>query len=119
MLHPTCRGFKAKDMPGLVILFYGGCNISRQWRDWVGKELESSHTTAPGGQAQAGRLRVGGQRLEEFGELSGGSGSEDGQNRRCEEVVYHCDLVIVIISSKFISWLEKSKIVIGEENSCP
>lgn len=112
LLHPTCKGFQAKDMPGLVILFYGGCNISRRWRDWVGKELENS--SAPVG--QSGKLRVGGQRLEEFGELSGGSGSDEGQNRRCEEILYHCDLVIVIISPAFISWLEKSKIVIGNKH---
>ena len=28
--------------------------------------------------------------------------------------MYHCDLVIVVISKKFLSWLEKSKVVIGK-----
>ena len=37
---------------------------------------------------------------------------EDG--RRCEELVYHADLVLVILSPKFVSWLEKTKILIGK-----
>ena len=100
-LHATCRGYKVKDLPNVVILFFGGCNKSRQWREFIGKEIETSQ-----------EKRVGGQRLEEFGELSG-SGGEDGHNRRFEEMVYHCDLVIVILSRKFIEWLQRTKIVIG------
>ena len=101
-LHATCRGYKVKDLPNVVILFFGGCNKSRQWREFIGKEIETSQ-----------EKRVGGQRLEEFGELSG-SGGEDGHNRRFEEMVYHCDLVIVILSRKFIEWLQRTKIVIGK-----
>ena len=37
---------------------------------------------------------------------------EDG--RRCEELVYHADVVLVILSLKFVSWLEKTKILIGK-----
>ena len=113
VLHRVCRGYLARDLPRILILYSGNCNESRRWREYLAKALEQSLS----GQRTEGTVR--GQRLEEFGELSGGSGSEEGQNRRCEEVIYHCDLVIVIISPKFISWLEKSKIVIGEENLCP
>ena len=84
----------------IVILFYEGCNDSRKWREYLGKVLQTPNR------------RVAGQRLGEFGEVS--NSGEGGQGRKCEEVMYHCDLVITIISSKFVSWIEKTRIVIGK-----
>jgi len=99
-LHKTCRGYKDSDMPNIVILFYEGCNESRKWREYLGKELQTPNR------------KVAGQRLGEFGEVS--SCGDGGQGRKCEEVMYHCDLLITIISSKFVSWIEKTRIVIGK-----
>ena len=80
--------------------FSGECNISRRWREYLGKELETEER------------EVGGQRLEEFGESS--QQGEEGQGRRCEETVYHCPLVIVLLSKKMVAWLERTKIVLGK-----
>ena len=96
-LHQSCRGYNCKDIPDIVILAYEGCNTSRKWRDYIGKELEAD-----------GR-KVGFQRLEEFSEMP----LEEGLGKRCEETVYHCGMVIVLISNKFLQWIEKTKVVLG------
>ena len=70
----------------------------------MGKALEESVS----GQSTEDTVR--GQRLEEFAEAA--VSGEDG--RRCEELVYHADVVLVILSPKFVSWLEKTKILIGK-----
>ena len=104
VLHRVCRGYLARDLPRILILYSGNCNESRRWREYLAKALEQSLS----GQRTEGTVR--GQRLEEFGEAAV-SGEE---GRRCEELVYHADLVLVILSPKFVSWLEKTKILIGE-----
>ena len=63
-LHASCRGFSVKEIPNVVILFFGGCSESRKWRDYLGKEMEAKKRT------------VTGQRLEEFGEISNVSESD-------------------------------------------
>ena len=104
VLHRVCRGYQARDLPRIVILYSGSCNESRRWREYLAKALEESVS----GQRTDETVR--GQRLEEFGEMA--VSGEDG--RRCEELVYHADLVLVILSPKFVSWLEKTKILIGK-----
>ena len=105
VLHRACHGYLVKDLPRTVILYSGGCSASRRWRDYLAKALVESL----GGDD----LSIRGQRLEEFSELSGpGQGEE---RKRCEEIVYHTDLVLVILTPKFMSWLEKYRIVLGKE----
>ena len=101
-----CRGYQARDLPRIVILYSGSCNESRRWREYLAKALEETLS----GQRERTEGAVRGQRLEEFGEVA--VGGEEG--RRCEELVYHSDLVLVILSPKFVSWLEKTKILIGK-----
>ena len=101
-----CRGYQAKALPRIVILYSGSCNESRRWREYLAKALEESLS----GPRKEGAVR--GQRLEEFAEVA--VTGEEG--RRCEELVYHADLVLVILSPKFVSWLEKTKILIGKAN---
>ena len=47
--------------------------------------------------------KVGGQRLEEFGEVSRLKG-EEGLGRSCEETVYHCPIIDGLV---------------GEDQDCP
>jgi len=98
VLHSVCRGFVVKDMPRIVILYSGGCNISRQWRDYLAKVLEMRDIQQDTG-------KVYGQRVEEFSETG---------DRWCDEVVYHSKLVLVIISQKFTYWLDKTGIMLGK-----
>lgn len=104
VLHRVCRGYQARDLPRILILYSGSCNESRRWREYLAKALEESLS----GKGTDETVR--GQRLEEFGEVAV-SGEE---GRRCEELVYHADVVLVILSPKFVSWLEKTKILIGK-----
>ena len=105
VLHSVCRGFVMGEMPSIVILYSGGCNASRKWRDYLAKVLEMRDSEKDKG-------KVFGQRVEEFSETGGLSIREEG--RRCREVVYHCPLVLVIISPKFINWLDKTGIMLGQ-----
>jgi len=105
VLHSVCRGFVEGEMPSIVILYSGGCNASRRWRDYLAKVLEMRDSEKDKG-------KVFGQRVEEFSETGGLAIREEG--RRCEEVVYHCPLVLVIISNKFTTWLDKTGIMLGK-----
>ena len=104
ILHRVCRGYQARDLPRIVILYSGSCNESRRWREYLAKALEETVS------GQRTEEKVRGQRLEEFAEMAV-SGEE---GRRCEEIVYHSDVVLVILSPKLIAWLEKTKIIIGK-----
>jgi len=104
VLHRVCRGFVREEIPRIVILYSGGCNDSRSWRDYLAKMLEMRDERDKG--------RVFGQRVEEFSEAGGLAIREEG--RRCEEVVYHCSLVFVIISHKFTQWLDRTGIILGK-----
>jgi len=104
VLHSVCRGFVEEEMPRIVILYSGGCNDSRSWRDYLAKVLEMRDESDKG--------RVFGQRVEEFSETGGLAIREEG--RRCEEIVYHCSLVLVIISHKFTQWLDRTGIILGK-----
>jgi len=104
VLHSVCRGFVEEEMPRIVILYSGGCNDSRSWRDYLAKVLEMRD--------ERDRGKVFGQRVEEFSESGGLAIREEG--RRCEEVVYHCSLVLVIISHKFTQWLDRTGIILGK-----
>ena len=39
---------------------------------------------------------------------------EEGQGRRCEETVYHSSMVIVLLSKNLITWLNKTRIMLGK-----
>jgi len=105
VLHSMCRGFIEAEMPSIVILYSGGCNDSRRWRDYLAKMLEMREEERYKG-------KVVGQRVEEFSETGGLSIREEG--RRCEEIVYHCALVLVIISPKMTQWLDRTRIILGK-----
>jgi len=105
ILHSVCRGFVEEEMPRIVILYSGGCNDSRKWRDYLAKVLEMRDDERDKG-------KVVGQRVEEFSETGGLFIREE--SRRCEELVYHCSLVLVIISRKFTQWLDKTGIILGK-----
>ena len=56
VLHRTCRGYLARDLPSRVILYSGACSASRKLRDYLVKVLDEGQ----GG--EAGGVRVGGAR---------------------------------------------------------
>ena len=109
VLHRTCRGFPARDRPRRVILYSGACSASRRWRDYLAKVLDE-------GQGGEG-LSIRGQRLEEFGEMSGPGTVEEG--KRCEEVVYHAGSIHYHSQSNYFHSLQTSSSSSSHQSLCP
>jgi len=101
ILHKVCSGYNPADIPEAVVVYSKNCRVSSDWAEYCCKLLA---VNSAGGSSKV--------RQQPVEELSESLGQRVG-TRHCEEVIYHADLQVVIISPRFLDWVERLNLNVG------